>query len=366
VSDTPPMMPAFRTGSEAAASASKSGKSFDKIDFFSLKNGDVAILRFLTDFKKRDDGQGGGFLTMNMHTFVPTRPKPDDFPGTNWPGKMSAVCRNDPAFTPPALPARMFPDCYICDNVKDEKGEPNFPGARQFAYAVVREEVIENGQRQGYKTKLKEVKRKNEAGVEVPQMVPEIVIVNMAWKNFFSKVSSVGNVRGTVLDRDFHIKRIGGSTDTDYEIVALDPIGPSQSSTPGFAVWTTADPAIAGMFAAGDYCPPDKHTHKQLGEIAMEQCSDDYYDRFFDVRHPSPPFSKKKSDGDTPTNTAKPEADAPDGALDAMSERIRAMGGTAAAAPPAPENPPAADPTPAPPAQEPVPAAAAPVANSYD
>lgn len=250
----------FRKGAEAAKeAASKSGGSaFARTHFFGIKDGERAVVRLLTDYND--------WLVVSQHSMVPTRPAPADFTG-NWPASNTAVCRKDVAFT------GVYADCFVCDHVQI-KGKPAKAVQRSWALAVLREEVTEGGRLVGYRDQVRKVAEMRDGkptGVEIEEKA--IVVINMAYNNFFNALEGYSSIYGTVLDRDYLIKRTGGGLDTQYQIVPLDPI-------------TLAD---GRRF---DLREPDLMARYQplpdLEAIVTERSSDDYYARFFDVRLPQP------------------------------------------------------------------------------
>src|SRR5690606_28112718 len=106
------------------------------------------------------------------------------------------------------------------------------------------------------------------------------VIVNLGYNNFFGKLTGFAKVYGTILDRDYHIRRRGsGPRDTDYIISPLDPI-PVADDKPGIEgkdgrrYYDLRHPEIAARY---EY-------HTTLEDIIAHRASDEYYHRFFDKR----------------------------------------------------------------------------------
>lgn len=317
--------PSFRHGADEAKAASKS--SFAKTEYLKIEDGEQVTVRFLTDV--------ADWVTVEQHAMVPTKPKPDKFEG-NWPPKMGAVCRNDPAF------AGMYDGCYICDHIVD--GKAVRPAAsRTWALACIREEVKENGQIVGYKDKTRKVTRKDgDKEVEVEEK--DIVVVNMAYRNFFGPLTSLAEFYGgTCVDRDFVIKRQGNDQSTNYTLIGLDPI---HVNIEGEAVkLDLRDPRFKDRYQPGE----------TLEEVVASRASDDFYARFFDPR-----FTPSEKEGEAVKSTGqaaeqpKPSTDVDDEAkLAALAQRVQTYGqagggdGNGGAAPPA-EQPAAAAPAGAP------------------
>lgn len=297
--------PAFRKGAEASQEASKGG-NYSRTQYWGLEDGKACILRFLTDHDE--------WIVVDQHQMIPTKPKPDDYEGQNWPEKMGCVCRKDPAF------AGIYTECYVCDFVVDGK-KIKKPSARTYALACLREEVIEGGVVVGVRDQTREVtipareaKDGNPAQPEKKVVEKAIVVVNQGYKNFFSALKGFAGHYGTVLDRDYYIKREGSQTDTDYTIIPMDPI----------------------MLQDGrklDLRQPDlmaRYEHEiDLGEIVGDKASDEYFARFFDPR-----VSVNKEGVVSRTGAApepKPQHDVDAEKLAALAGRIKGYGPETAA-----------------------------------
>lgn len=290
-------VPVFRTGADEAEKAAARA-SFNKLHWASFKEGAPVCLRFLTE--------GDAWRTADQHALVPTRPKPDGYDG-DWPQKLPATCRRDKNLK------HLFADCWICDNVPGKDGKAT---TRTWAVAVVRELVYEGAKLVGVRTRTREEQVLDEDNKPTgdTREVPDIVIVNMGWKNFFFPLKGFYSLHGTLLDRDYLITRKGsGRDDTDYSIVSLDPI-------PGFDISTIPNPY-------------------NLDEIIWNRATDDYFHRWFDVRYPIP---QRKRDADSSAEAgggapveqqaARPSGDTNADAMAAIQARITGYTPGAAAA----------------------------------
>lgn len=305
-------MPNFRKGSEAAKEAAK-GTPFPKTHFFGIDDGESEIVRFITDMDE--------WIVVDQHGNVNTRPRPDslkkaDGKDANWPQQMGAVCRKDSAFE------GMFPDCYICDFVKKPDGKPNRPSGRSWLLGCLREVVRDEqtGQILGYRDKKRDVAVLGADGKPTGETNEEkaIVIFNMGFKNFLGILKGFGDHYGTVLDRDYMIKRDGVELKTTYQIIPMDPV-------PNYDL---RDPEIAALYA----------TDIDLAAEVTARASDEFYDRFFDIRHP---FPESKSDGDSGSSggapaeqQSKPNTELAEADLAALAARVK--GHEEAGAPPVP------------------------------
>jgi len=304
----------FRTGTAAAKEAAKS-KSFNRIDFFKLSDGETTYVRFLNDAWE--------LITVDMHNMVPTKPKPEDWEGDNWPKVTSVVCRNTKMGD--GLP--LFGDCYVessgMRNPRDES-KPFPTASRTWAVGVIREPVFgdgsekmggeaQKGKRVGFRDSTKEVdeiKDGKPTGKKIK--VKEFVLFTMGWQNFFGAVEGAAQAYGTILDRDFQIIRDGEGLKTDYKVVGLDP-------TRGFDL---RDPAVAAKYGITidlntlDADGNPKKTYPEdidISKLVMDKADADYFARFIDPT--------KSSTNGKPA-VVKPVTDASVDQLAAMAARI--------------------------------------------
>ena len=223
----------FRQGIESAKEASSKGPSSRMVDFFRLDDGHAIFARFLTDAHE--------IMEASVHTMYPTKSKPEGYEG-NWPKSISAVCRNSKM----GDGQPMFPDgCYCCQHPRMEDGKPRAATARTYGLLIAREEVISDGtekfaipgsnppqvkpkgQRAGFRDKKREYQaydfttNQPVGGVE---MIPEVLLAEMGWKNFWSDIEGIAQLYGTVANQEMNIRRTGsGMNDTEYHIVGLGP-----------------------------------------------------------------------------------------------------------------------------------------------
>lgn len=263
----------IRSGEVALKRAAESGKSFsDRVDYFGVEDGEQKMIRFLTDLTDWTDSDGvehRGLWETEMHNFMPTRPSPDGH--DKWPKAMSAVCRNDPMFN------GYYSDCYICSHMRDpyDSAKPATPARRLWGVAVLREEIVDGGKIIGFRDVMKTVKTKRD-GKEVEETVPCLVWVNQAHKTFFAPLKGQAEFYGTLLDRDFIIKRSGKGQDTTYIPVPMPPI---EVTLPDGSVinYDMRDPRCRSIYEI-----PSIEDH------VVHLSDDEHYATFFDVRVPNP------------------------------------------------------------------------------
>lgn len=317
----------FNTGgaaAEEAAKASRASGNRSRAAFFSLSDGEETFVRFLDE---SDD-----WIWIKQHNFVPTKGAPSDATDDqkkNFPTKMGAVCRYDDAFRDD------YHDCFICDQMTNDKGKKFFPQIRLWARVVMRvpvvgtQEMVEAGQigehqvgkRVGFRDGEVEEDDLNDAGQPTGKKVQkkDVRVVNMPMKNFFGHFQGYYDAYGTVLDRDYRIKRIGAGLETEYKIAPMDPI-------PGHDL---SDPELQARYEG----------LVNIEKIIEERASDEFYARFFDTRVAAPARKAQGGEG-AEAPAAAPVAAEEDTVskdkLDAMKARVR--GGTASATASGPQN----------------------------
>lgn len=329
-------------GAEASKeSSAKKGGNFNKIGYLSLKgkpedvtlNKDVAVVRFLTDHVPVESNPVP-WITVDMHSFVPTKGQPSDWPsGAKWPQSMGAVCRNDKIFK-----AR-YGDCYI-HTLKKPDGKSFYASGTTWALAVLREEVLGTqdmvdagqipptmvGTVVGVRDKTKKVDSLDAEGKVIEGQtkdVPEIVIVQQKWKNFWSIVQGFAGRYHTVLDRDYFIKRIGHDESTTYQVVPFDPIALPDG--------TIYDLRRADLMKSKYPDLPDLRT------FVADQANDDYYALFFDPSKTATPRKKKDGEAASAVQQSGPATPAPTTSepstdhLAALASRISGYPGTTVA-----------------------------------
>lgn len=291
----------FGKGGQAARDeASKKLGGFKKTKYLQLKDGESIVIRLLDDSNE--------WPYVYQHSFVPTKGAPPDWQKDTkdedkkkWPTAMGAVCRKQKN---PENNELVFPEydgeCFICDHMENPKNKRGkyFPAVKLWARALVREEVrgtqaaIDKGlcppskinKIIGFRDKMVEEQQTDAEGkVTGTKKVPEIIVINQSSKNFFGGIQAVWDTYGTVLDRDFRITRRGEGLETEYDIVAMDPMDYKKpvldaegAKTGEFEVvrWSLEDPEIKAKYDG----------FVDLEAIISEQASDRHFDTFFDNR----------------------------------------------------------------------------------
>lgn len=292
--------PNFQRGTEGIEDAMKRGSgNFRRTEMFSLEDGEECWIRFLTDLTP------GGVISVFQHFNAPTRTAPADYKGDSWPSHMGAVCRRDEAF------AGMYDDCYICDVLmpSDKKVKRS---KRQWVLGVLREEVREDGLLIGYRDKRRTITIAAKDGRPEQEIEePAVVYVNMGAKNFFNPLRGFFGKYGTVLDRDYWIKREGEGLETTYSIIPEDPIRTDEG------VYTAADPEVLKKYEG----------LADLEEEIVRRSSDEHYGRFFDTRLPQSSTSGGGESGAAPVaQQTKPETDTSAARLAQLAERVKGHG----------------------------------------
>lgn len=311
-------MPNFGKGGQAAReeAGKKQFGSFKKVEYLTLKDGESIIVRLI------DDSDGWPYVY--QHSFIPTKGAPPDWQKDvkdedkkKWPTAMGAVCRKQKN---PENGELVFPEydgeCFICDHMENPKNKRGkyYPAVKLWARALVREEVrgtqaavdkglcpaSKIGKIIGFRDKMVEEQETDDDGkVTSTKKVPKVIVINQSSKNFFGGIQAVWDTYGTVLDRDFRITRRGEGLETEYDIVAMDPMDYKKpvldaegEETGDFEVvrWSLEDPEIKALYEGS----------VDLEEIISEQASDQRFDTFFDNRpgHEHPVTKKDSKDSD--------------------------------------------------------------------
>lgn len=321
---------AFRTGAESA----KAGTGFasSRAGFFKIADNELAFVQFVTDPWE--------WITVDMHSMVRTKGQPSDWEG-QWPESVSPVCRRNKVDMGGAL-VPMFEDCYVCEFLKDpyNASKPFKRSSRTWALGVLREEVLGDGspeqggekwlgRRRGFRNKMTEMLKLDAEGNPLKgpdgkltgekEMVPEVVIFTMGWKNFFQGIQGAAQInnsdicRNTITNLTFAIQRQGEKLETNYSVTSMGS-GKQDFNDPKYAEKIGVKVDLAQRDAEGHpkkIYPPQYDIPKMLNHRA----SAEFYARFIDPRVTVP--SGKKTEP-KPSNDAEPEN------LKGMRERIMA------------------------------------------
>jgi hypothetical protein len=302
--------PSFRRGGEAAEEAAKQRNSGSRNKFFTIKEDrGTAVIRLIDDGDPKT-----GWISTYQHSYVPTK-GPDasmsDEVKAKWPKRSGAVCRHDNAFK------EMYKDCYICDNMQKEDGKKYSPSIRLWARAVLREAVIGTqehvdaglikqhmvGEVVGYDDVMVQ-------DADTGEMRPDVAILNFSMNNFFGALNGYYAINRTVLDRDFHVTRKGTGTDTEYVIVARDPMYNEDGSK-----FDLRDPETRAKY----------ENIVDLEEVVAAQASDEHYARYFDPTKPIPDRRRHDEDSGSETTSASATPAPAAASSEPDEEQMRAM-----------------------------------------
>lgn len=334
-------MSKFASGAHVAEERSASGSTFSgKLHFLKVQDGESKILRFLTD-QEEDKAYPwvSSWITVEQHQMVPTKQRPAEFPGENWPKTMGTVCRKTELAPPPGEKRGkpMFDDCYICDEMRLENGKPLKRSARMWALACVREQVIKDGKRLGYRDATREVDAIGPDGKPTGAKTKErdIVIINMAWGNFFSPLNQIATYQGsgTICDRDYVVLRKGEGLKTEYTFIALDAIPGNDIRQPHLfgrycgidddtlAQWKEDPNTVPANVASLLKLPVD------LVSEVEKRASEEFYARWIDPNKTVEWSGGGDSEGSSNGHSV-PAADPKESAdrLSAISERLKGYG----------------------------------------
>lgn len=329
-------MPRFASGASEAKTRSGSKGKFPKSHFFGLDDGEQTIVRFLTDMEENPQYPWvAPWATVEQHQNIPTKPQPQGFPeGRTWPKRMGVVCRHAKL----ANGQQWFPDCYICDEMRKPDGKPYKAQPRTWALACLREEVVENGVRVGYRDAQREVAVLGPDGKPTDQMTTEraVVMINLAWKNFFGPLSKQAGMygTGTVMDRDYIIRRDGEGFDTEYAFLGADIIPGMDARLPHvYGRYCGVDPdKLAAWKADPSSFVPERDGQLLTLPVDLDaeidrRASEDFYARWFD---PTKTVEWGGGSGGDSGNGSAPVASSQDpetkAKLDALANRVKSYG----------------------------------------
>jgi hypothetical protein len=300
-------LPNFNRGTEVAEAQSKAAGG-QRASFLSIKSGERKILRPLTDLD--------AIITIDVHMGVPTKPHPKNVKEDNWPGQMSAVCQNAPAFIDhyegggdnPQEGEPVYEEgyghCYIHEHMQNVMGRFKVsvavPKTQIWGLFVLREAIYDNGKITGFKDVLEDFTDSDGK----THKIPKIVIASQSWSNFWAQFAASAFMTDTICDKDFGIERV----DNDYT-VSPGPATPDLK--PGTPAWQRYTDALA------------------LRDLSVEgvityQSSPDYYGRFFDPEWKDPSEDEEGGTAAASGNGTAADATAGETVLDdAEADRMR-------------------------------------------
>jgi hypothetical protein len=257
------IMPVIEEGLDAAKAASEAQSSaFHRVSTLRIKDGETVYLRFISEKT----------ATFAVHGGIPTKAKPAEIKGDNWPKLMWAICQNDKPFRLRDAAGNVLDayeegmgDCHIHLVMKGRKdpkfgNEMSVPRVQTFGLAVLREPVHDTDTKGiiGFKDQTEEFKDA-EGTVHT---IPKVVIIQQTFSNFWAPISASSFLGPrTLCDKDFVVTR----KDKDYTIGGgvSDP-----ELAPGKPKWKRYEDALALLGF-------------ELIPQLLEWASPDWYKRWF-------------------------------------------------------------------------------------
>lgn len=295
-------MPTLTQGAEAAEQISEEIKAKSRrgrVKQLIIKAGEQRIIRLVNDHVARPlvSGEGTmlGWVSVDFHGFIPTKDKPAEYTGQNWPKSMWAICQNDIMFrvrdpkTGKATDAYEdgYGNCYICakyagvreGKFNKDKGRPD---AQVLAVAVIREPVTDpaTGRTTGFRDSLVDW---TDPDSKKTVKIPEFVVVNQKYSNFFGPIKHACFVEPqTVTNKDFLVVR-------EENKYTLTPFGQTNDLMHGTPEW------------GARYEQPLARLGFDLGEYVLSHADPDHYARWFiEGATPKGGYAKQAAeDGDT-------------------------------------------------------------------
>jgi len=293
---------------EAINQSAKGGGYSGRLGYLKLAADETIVIRFLTDV---DD-----IITCDFYEWVAVEgsdKKPAVFP------------RRPDLLEDPSAEDFVVKYGFKQTVYKSTDLGPLAPKRKTVGLAVVREEELIKGEgrpKVTYKDKWSEVETKDGKKFEAR----EFITVNMSYKNFWAPLVGYYHEYGTLCDRDYKIKRVGGDQNTTYLIMpqredeGWNEDGSSYAELhESYGYGKPSDPESDERFA---YCP------QTLQEWAEDQCSEQRVKYFAtpsgEEESTSTPSKSLKSDDDEAGTVSPPPASSGGGSLQERLARHKA------------------------------------------
>lgn len=288
----------------------------ENMPLFRLKeDGEEAVVRFVHD--------GHEWFIADTHSFVSSKIKKD--------GKqlmMNSICRKDDGVD--------ADECYICDllhtvtpnpKTKDAKSPKNrgkyFAGSRYYVPVLIMEpvegtqEMIDAGEipaealvRGEMQSTVGRVIRYEPHYVEADEFdvdgnatgkkiqKPDVQLWITTYDQAMGSVTGDWEINGTVLDRNYRIKRVGTGLETDYKVNAMQPTGWLDDATGDITGFDLRDDALRMQFDI-----------LKVEDYLVNLGSEEYYARVFDHRVKDETSGGDGGEQAAPAKAAEPEPD---------------------------------------------------------
>lgn len=201
-----------------------------------------------------------------MHRFVQTNDPNKKANFVCLGSKDNAMFGNVPSNPDGQTPMYQCPICSHPSNIND-KGKPKQPSYRLYGVAVEREVKMETRTINGLPTPVvvgvEDVMVTDENGVTHPN----VVIVDMGWKGFWSKVvTRFPDPSQSICYYDWRVTRSGSSLDTTYSV---DPVNIESPNTVDMSAYAEYIPNIKSMLSnLGD---PEHYVKNGWGVVGYVQ-----------------------------------------------------------------------------------------------
>lgn len=308
--------------------------------FFSLQEGESTILRFLTgmvptyivshqcglsmvDIKKdvfeecrsagvpvrcpgcgqplsESDivGERGEVLGAEVHNFFPTNEADKRTSFTCIGSKSNASFGYVPNVN--GVPMYQCPACASQHNLNKQTGKPRTPAFRLYGVAVERQARMETQMVNGIPTPV--IKDIQDVVVEADGIQqPKVVIVNMSWTNFWSKLAAFSpDYSQSICNYDWRVTRIGNGLNTTYDCVKVSDM-PTSYDLAAYAAYMPDVKGIISNMGQPDYyekkgyhvpgyTPPEQeqaHNAAGVAQAAVMQAVQQYS---MPAAQPAPPM----------------------------------------------------------------------------
>jgi hypothetical protein len=303
-------------------------------EMLTIKDGDTHYLHFYTPHTQ--------VLSAQVHQFMPTKPQPEQYTGTNWAKMMWAICMNDKIYRlrndDNTLSDGFEPgygDCWLHNQyrgVKDPKygKDRSIPTYVTFGLAVPQIPVGADGQpvkgKEGAVAFADEMVTFRDPKTKELIQIPKMVIVGQRYEPLWHPVKATAYVEPhEIRDKVFLVQR-KGNQDKDWNVA---PVAYTRDCQPGTEHWKGYDEAV-------------KLLGFDLQDWFLSHGTQDHYDRWF-IPGAIPKDGYARRDGDdeeeTATAATAPATTAASPAVDqdklaGFRESLAARGGSVAAAEP--------------------------------
>lgn len=284
-------MPNFSKDIDDSETRYEASRAFHRTEQLVIKDDSTVYVRLISD----------EVIPADTHSFIETKPKPDDCTWSNWPAKFWGICPQDVAFRLADEAGNLtdrfedgYGDCYIHKayaGIKDPKFDIPVAKPQQVSYGlgVVRKPQYDPVTKKAVGFADETFEFTDDTGTV--HTIPKIVIVAMRYDRFWQSAKATAFLPPhTICDKDFAISRKGSK-------YTVTPYPGTPDLAPGTANWARYEKAVA-------------LTGINVVEYLSEHASRDHYAKFFiPGETPKGGYGGKKDDSGSEDQAAAASAD---------------------------------------------------------